>query len=328
MNRNRDFCSSITAAVVMKLVEDGRLRLSDKVFTLLNDLAPPTGQTADPRLADVTVLHALTHTHGMQTTPMVDPLWYGRTVSSALGEAYPATARSYARYWMGQPMSFTPGTNWSYGQIGYILLHLVIEKVTGKRYEDVVRETILTPVSASSIVAGRTPLTGRHPDEVRYYYPGDMPDNTAPSGTAPAAYGWHSIEGNIAAAGWVGTAADYLRFIAAIDGDPSRPDVLSATTIQQMLGRPLPIWDGATTWYGMGWYSRGGWPKPVLYHGGNTWGTANWVRRLDNGVTLVLLTNGPVAPDQQGVFTLMNSALVNAAAAVTSWPTTDLFPRF
>lgn len=320
----------ITAAAVMKLVEDGRLSLDDKVFAILDDLTPPPGTAPDPRLADVTVRHLLSHSAGWHAGGTVDPLWFGRTASLALGEGFPTSPRTFARYWMGLPLTFAPGTNWSYGQIGYILAHLVIEKVTGKRYEDFVRETVLTPSGASGIRPGRTRLEDRLPNEVRYYYHpiGDMPDNTRATGFAPPEYGWHTLEGNLAAAGWVGTAVDYLRFFAAMDGNAARPDILSAATLQTMVDRPLPGWANATTWYALGWYSRGGFPNSVVYLGGNTWGTANWVRRTDDGVTVVLLTNGPVSPEEQGRFTAMNNALVAATSAVTTWPAHDLFSRY
>lgn len=319
----------ITSAAVMKLVEEGRLKLDDRIFTLLPDLRPPAGRTADPRLADITVLHALTHSAGWNAAHTEDPLWESRVAAQTLGESFPASPRTLARFWMGKPLSFDPGTSWSYGQIGYVLLHLVVERVTGRRYDDYVREAILAPSGAVARL-GRTSLAGRLPGEVRYYYyPGDMPDNMAPTGMAPPEYGWHDIEGNAAAAGWVGTATDFLRFVAAIDGDPARPDVLAPATLAQIAARPLPAWGSATTWYALGWYSRGGSPHPVMYHGGNTWGTLNWVRRMDNGVSVVLLTNGPVAPHESTpVSTAVNNALVAAAATVATWPTGDLFARY
>jgi CubicO group peptidase (beta-lactamase class C family) len=257
----------------------------------------------------------------------VDPLWYSRTAAVALGDTTPASARTLARYWMGIPLTFAPGTDWSYGQIGYILAHLVIEKRSGKSYEQYVRDNILTPTGASSIAPGKSRLEDRRPNEVTYYYPGTMQDNTRLTGTVPAAYGWHTLEGNISAAGWSGTVADYLRFFSGIDQNATRPDVLTSASVDQMLTRPS-LWDGYVTWYGMGWYSRGTGPNAVIYHGGNTWGTANWVRRLDNGVTLALLTNGPVTPTEQATFTAINNALVAGAALVTAWPTTDYFTKY
>jgi CubicO group peptidase (beta-lactamase class C family) len=313
---------------MMKLVEDRKVDLDEKVFTILNDLTPPLGRVADPRLNAITVRHALSHTSGWHADGKDDPLWMSRVAAVALNDTTPASARTLARYWMGLPLSFAPGTDWSYGQIGYILAHLVMEKRSGKSYEQYVRDNVLTPVGATSIAPGKSRLEDRRPNEVTYYYPGTMNDNTRLTGTVPAAYGWHAIEGTISGAGWSGTAVDYLRFFAGIDQNATRADVLTSASVDRMLGRPLSIWDSNTTWYGLGWYSRGTGPNSVIYHGGNTWGTANWVRRLDNGVVMVLLTNGPVAPNEQSTFTLINNALVQGAGMVTSWPTTDYFSRF
>lgn len=327
--RYASLSKAITGAAAARLIEEGRLRLDDRVFATLSDLTPPDGATPDARLGDITLLHALTHTAGWKAADTQDPLWSGREVSAALNESYPASARSYARFWMGLPLSFSPGTNWSYGQIGYILAHLMIERASGQDYADYVRQAILEPSGAAGIVPGATALAGRLPDEVRYYYyPGDMPDNTAPTGTAPPEYGWHSIEGTLSGAGWVGTAADYLRFVAAIDGQASRPDVLSGTGVGLIAGPHPPFGASSSVWYGLGWYVRPGSPGPLMYHGGNTWGTANWVRRNPDGTTVVLLTNGPVAPDEQGVFTEMNNILGAAMSSVTSWPAHDMFGGF
>ncbi|HEX5128014.1 MAG TPA: serine hydrolase domain-containing protein [Rhodocyclaceae bacterium] len=55
---------TITAVAVLKLVEDGRLSLDDKVLPLLGDLAPPAKDIADPRVRDITVRELLQHTGG------------------------------------------------------------------------------------------------------------------------------------------------------------------------------------------------------------------------------------------------------------------------
>ena len=65
---------SITAATILKLVQDGRLRLDDKVFSILADIPPPPGGVADPRSADITVRQLLYHKDGgvMGTTTWVE----------------------------------------------------------------------------------------------------------------------------------------------------------------------------------------------------------------------------------------------------------------
>lgn len=54
---------SITAAAVLKLSEEGRLRLDDKVFSILGDVAP-RAEIADPRTLDITVRELLYHAGG------------------------------------------------------------------------------------------------------------------------------------------------------------------------------------------------------------------------------------------------------------------------
>src|SRR5215467_3675848 len=55
---------AITAAAILKLVEDGSLDLDAKAFPMLNDLQPPAGATVDGRLSDITVRELLQHSGG------------------------------------------------------------------------------------------------------------------------------------------------------------------------------------------------------------------------------------------------------------------------
>jgi CubicO group peptidase (beta-lactamase class C family) len=58
-----------------------------------------------------------------------------------------------------RPLDFEPGTRWSYSNTGYVLLSLVIEKLTGQRYGDFMRDELFAPLGLrETFVAGRTPL--------------------------------------------------------------------------------------------------------------------------------------------------------------------------
>jgi len=327
--RYASLSKGITGTAIMALVDDGLLSLDDKVFTILDHLAPLPGETADPRLADITVRQALSHSHGWRFTVNEDPLWRGRAVSDAFGGPYPATQEMYARFWMGLPLNFDPGNGFSYGQIGYVLAQLVIEEVTGLDYESYLRDNVLAPLVAAQ-QTGRTERAGRLPGEVTYYYPGTAQNNMAATGDAPFSYGWNDIEGSAAAAGWVGTAVDYLRVVGGIDGDATRPDLFSEALVQQLYAPAFEL--NPNLVYGLGFYSEGGWPNPLVSHSGATIGTANTTRRYENGVTVVILTNA--SPTQEiSVFNGawwggLRTTLDDAVAAVTEWPAHDLFGQF
>jgi CubicO group peptidase (beta-lactamase class C family) len=118
-----------TAAVILKLAEQGKLSLEDK----LSKYFP-----AYKRGNEITIKHLLTHTSGIYEI-LRD--------HTAFNES--AEPRSIARtlsYFINKPLDFDPGTQYSYCNSGYILLGLIIEKVTGKPYQVVVRNFILKPL--------------------------------------------------------------------------------------------------------------------------------------------------------------------------------------
>jgi N-acyl-D-amino-acid deacylase len=320
----------LTSAAVMKLVEDGRLSLDDKLFSILSDLQPPPGVTPDPRLAGMTIRHALSHSLGWDrgtTFPLDDPLGpEGKAAAQLLGDTLPASPRTIARYWMGKRLAFSPGTDYAYANVGYVYLQLVIEKIIGMSYENYVRTAILTPSGATGLRLGNTAESLRKAGEVRYYYDFTAPSNIGP-GVVPMPYGYLPIESAPGAAGWIGTAPQYLKFITAIDGEPTRPDVLKSATLAQIAAKPLSIWDPYTTYYALGWFVNSSGAQPFMYHGGDLLGTTNWVRRMDNGVSWVLLTNG-LGGNKDPVFSSMNNAVAGVIRTVASWPSHDFFSRY
>lgn len=250
----------ITATAIFKLVEDGKLDLDAKVFSLLS-VTPLPGARVDPRLADITVRQLLLHTGGWNRDTTFDPMFISRQAAQAVGVPPPADAQAIMRYMHGQPLQFTPGTNFSYSNYGYVLLGRVIEKVTGQTYEAYVKEKILRPVGVNCMRIGHTLLAERAEREVKYYdFPGGkLVQSVFPTGpqSVPTPYGGFYLEAMDANGGWIASPVDLLRFMTAMDGFDTRPDLLRAVTINQMLVRPAPpLWVGWDWFYGTGWFVR------------------------------------------------------------------------
>ena len=70
-----------------------------------------------------------------------------------------------------KPLDFNPGSKHVYSNFGYCLLGRVIEKVTGKAYDEYVKEQVLAPLGIRSMRLGKTHLEDRQDGEVRYYSP-------------------------------------------------------------------------------------------------------------------------------------------------------------
>lgn len=120
---------SMTAIVVMKLVEDGRITLDDPVASHVPGL-PDTW-------ASVTVQHALSNTSGIPDfidNPCNVPPYSAYHTKDVIVEA--------ACF----PLGFPPGERFDYSNTNYIVLSLLIERVTGLWLEDAFRQTIFTPL--------------------------------------------------------------------------------------------------------------------------------------------------------------------------------------
>jgi D-alanyl-D-alanine carboxypeptidase len=139
-----------TAAAVMQLVEQGRIGLDDSLGTHL-----PTVPAA---WRPVTVRQLLNHTSGIRSYTSVGPRWAAvRRLDLA-----PDSILGLVR---GDTLDFTPGTRWLYNNSGYVLLGVLIEKVSGRPYADYLAERLFAPLGLSSTVYCETrPLIKRRAD--------------------------------------------------------------------------------------------------------------------------------------------------------------------
>lgn len=119
-----------TAAVIMQLQEEGKLSVEDKLSKYFPEL---------PNAEKITIEHLLTHTSGL----------YNYTNDTAFKKAdvsRPYSQKDMLALFSKYRPDFEPGAKWNYSNTGYSLLGYIIEKVTGKAYEQVVRERILQPL--------------------------------------------------------------------------------------------------------------------------------------------------------------------------------------
>lgn len=161
----------VTSALIHDLIADGRLKLADKAFPLIN-LKPPAGATPDPRLATITVDQLLQHKGGFDRAAG-DPMFQVRKIEKALDLKWPARPMDVVRYMLGQPLQFDPGSKSVYSNFGYCALGRVIERVTGRPYADVLKKDLCDRLKIADLKVGRTATAERDPREV--WYP--IPDN-------------------------------------------------------------------------------------------------------------------------------------------------------
>src|SRR5262245_50546319 len=95
----------ITAVAILKLIEEGKLKLDDRAFAVLQ-LQPflPKGRKRDPRLKDITVRQLLQHTGGWDRDKSFDPMFRSVDIAKAFQAPPPAQAQHIIRYMLGQPL--------------------------------------------------------------------------------------------------------------------------------------------------------------------------------------------------------------------------------
>ena len=328
---------TITAAAIMKLVEEGKLQLHDRVAPFIAHLTPAPGAIVDPRWEQITIRHLLNHAGGWDRTKPnggFDPVDRPVTAAAAVNEPAPASPETLIRYMKGMPLDFNPGEKFAYSNLGYIILGRVIERVSGMPYKEYVRTRVLEPVGANRTQLGRSRMADALADEVKYYSPPSSSINAllVPSvfpgeGLVPLAYGGFHLEAGEASGAWVSSTIDLLRVVGGIDSRPSRPDILSAALIAEMTSTGPVVCASGACYYGAGWFVRPTQGDANWWHGGSIHGaTAMLVRRYDNVAWIGLFNGRTVSPLNSEPE--LDAALWKAFAGVTSFATHDLFSTF
>ncbi len=128
---------TVLALGVLRMVEEGLLSLDTNVEQLLPML---NWQNPWQNVAPIRVQHLLEHTAGLDNIRMWQFLNSQVTADTPLAAAFPADQEHLLA------VRTRPGGQYSYSNMGYTLLGLVIEQVTGQRYEDYLAQSLLTPL--------------------------------------------------------------------------------------------------------------------------------------------------------------------------------------
>ena len=117
-----------TATLIMQLVEQGKVKLDGKISDYLPDYRKDVGDK-------VTVHQLLNHTSGI-------PSYTGLPGFFQDVSRNPYTVGAFVKKYASNDLEFEPGSKFSYNNSGYYLHGAIVEKVTGKSYEQVLKEKI------------------------------------------------------------------------------------------------------------------------------------------------------------------------------------------
>ncbi len=257
---------TFTAAAIMQLRENGKLDVQDSLCKYFD----PCPAAWKP----VTLHHLLSHTSGVPA--------YGGKPETHAGEFPPWSEAEITSWFADRPLEFEPGSRWKYSDWGYSLLGFVIEKVTGKSYEEVLQQQIFTPLRMrdSGYDHPRAVMKRR---AAGYRLDGERMLNAEYTPmTAPYSAG-----------GLYSTAEDLYRWDQALYGEAVLPEAARTLMFTSVLGD-----------YGYGWgiYQPRGetrrappWAVPghlTLVHPGSINGfSAEILRFPDDRATIIVLAN-------------------------------------
>lgn len=308
----------ITAAAIMKLCESGLLSLDEKVFgpgALLD--YPEFSGIKDSRMLKITVEMLLEHTAGFSRR-LGDPMFTTRDVMSRARMEQVPDMDAMIEYAISMRLGSVPGGYYRYSNVGYLVLTKIVEHCSGTDYETYCQKNVLHPAGCYDMHLAHNFYEEKYPNEVRYY---EQDDELVPSydlredGMYPRTYGGSNVAGLLGAGAWVASPAEYVRFIASIDGDPAVPDILSEESVAEMTETtdkdPHPL----------GWVNSSGgtWTRT-----GTLAGTSAMARRLPDGTIWMFITN--TSNWKGSRFTRYISSMMSKAFNASVWPSDrDLF---
>ena len=214
-----------TALAILKLVDEGKLGLTQRLSELLPEFPDPD----QGRL--ITVRQLLNHTSGLNDYLAADFLRFRRSGSPAA----PLTASFVLDYLGNRPLDARPGTEWQYSNSGFYLAGMIIERVAGQSWGAYIRDEIARPLGLHATVPCDSLARGGH--AVGYNATGGdfQPEDY---------YAEAGVQGD---GGLCSTVLDLGRLPAALAG--SR--LVREDLVREMM-QPTTLEDGATIDYGLG----------------------------------------------------------------------------
>jgi CubicO group peptidase (beta-lactamase class C family) len=246
-----------TAIAVMMLTEEGKLNIDDPVSKYLN--VPDTWK-------DIKIRHLLTHTSGLGDYPE----------SFDMRRDY--TEDDIFKMVTASRLLFAPGEKWSYSNLGFVALGVLIHKVSGKFYGDLLQERIFKPLGMTS-----TRIISEH-DIIPHRAAGYVLENGALKNQR-----WVSKTVNTTADGSLYfTIEDLAKWDEALESKK----LVSETSYREMWS-PVKLNNGTTAEYGFGWrVSKAPNGDPLIGHGGAWQGFATVIARYPKQrLTVVALSN-------------------------------------
>lgn len=278
--RLASFTKQFTAASIMLLVHDGKLRYQTPLTDIFPEF-PAWGRT-------ITIRHLLTHTGGL---PDYEDLMSGGGWT-AQHQIQDAEALALIER---QPRGkFAPGASWSYSNSGFVVLGMVVAKVSGKSFPEFLHDRIFAPLGMTHTVAfvnGTNTVSNRaygHTRRQDTFVEADQSDTSATLGD--------------------GGIYSNLEDLARWDDALTKHTLIAAEEMKAAL-TPATLANGAATYwpkepnednlapgksvaYGFGWFLDPYRGRPRMWHTGTTTGFHSVIERFpEQHLSIIILSN-------------------------------------
>ncbi len=277
-----------TAVVILKLVEQGRLALEDKLSDLL-----PSVNGKIPQADKITIRHLLAHLSGITDPPNESLRYQADIINNPIAMYTMTLDETLETYVYGKDLNFTPGSTYSYSNTNYWLLGDIAEAITGKSLQTLMDELIFTPLQLAN-----TYIEKRDDRNVTRGY-ADLYNN----GVLLDVSVWDKAEGDGEAdGGLISTAEDLYKFMNGLFGGK----LVSASTLEEMKKIQLPTCNTPYCEYGLGleiWRTDAG--TAYGHNGGLVGIEANVLFYENNGGISVLYKNNGNGSDKSWLDQIM-----------------------
>jgi CubicO group peptidase (beta-lactamase class C family) len=286
--RLASFTKQFTATAIMLLVHDGNLQYDDKLTKFFPDF-PAYGK-------NITIRNLLHHTSGLPDyEDLMDaeektrgPLWTPehQIQDAEVLQLLEKTSKGF----------FAPGTSWAYSNSGYVLLGLVVSKISGEPFGEFLRQRIFSPLHMDRTllyVKGKNEVANRAYGHTREKDSGAFKESDQSSTSATQGDG--GVYSNLEdLAKW----DDALQNHALLNAEEMKPAVAA---VKLPDGSPThwpgqPHGDNGTPGkpvsYGFGWFLDPYHGDQRMWHTGGTMGFGTVIQRFTNdGLTVIILCN-------------------------------------
>jgi CubicO group peptidase (beta-lactamase class C family) len=285
--RLASFTKQFTAMAIMLLVHDGKLRY-DQTLTAIFPEFPAYGKT-------ITVRHLLNHTGGL--ADYEDLMEAAEKAKGSLlwsPERQIQDAEVLSLLEKESKGKFAPGTSWSYSNSGYVVLGLIVAKVSGQSYGDFLHPRIFAPLGMNHTIVyqkGKNEVTKRalgHSKE-------DASLKETDQSSTSATLGDGGIYSNLEdLAKW----DDALRNHTLLTADEMQPALIPAKlndgspTLWPAAPNDDNLHPGKPVFYGFGWFLDPYKGHPRMWHTGSTMGFRTVIERFTaDNLTIIILAN-------------------------------------